>query len=281
MSETPAIGRHRTPGRHNPLTEIAGMVGRAGEHGVKATAVVAASGGLVAAFALPAQAATSTVTKATPQAAAFLAATTTAKAAQAPQAAPAAVVAAPAVVAPAAAAPVASETVGVVGVSATEKPAPPPPPPAPIVAQVSSAGSNAAPTNASSPAAVASAVAPAVAANVPASVGGGVLGVAAAYSGIWYVYGGSTPAGFDCSGFTQFVFGQAGVSIPRTATAQMFATTRVSNPQPGDLVFFGDASYAYHVGIYAGNGMMYDSPRTGATSGLHAIWSSQVIYGRV
>ena len=247
------------------------MVGRAGEHGVKATAVVAASGGLVAAFALPAQAATGTATKATPQTAAFLAAQSAARTA-AVKAAPAAVSSVPSVVAPAADAPVALATVGVSGVSAVEKPAPPPTPPAPVVDAASRSTARAA-----DPAA-----APAPAVNVPASVGGGVLGIAAAYSGIWYVYGGSTPAGFDCSGYTQYVFAQAGISIPRTATAQMFATTRVSDPQPGDLIFFGGASgYAYHVGIYAGGGMMYDSPRTGATSGLHSIWSSDVVYGRV
>jgi cell wall-associated NlpC family hydrolase len=52
----------------------------------------------------------------------------------------------------------------------------------------------------------------------------------------------------------------------------------VSNPQPGDLVFFG--SPAYHVGIYAGNGMMWDSPRSGKAVALRSIWSSNVTYGR-
>ncbi|GMA20678.1 hypothetical protein GCM10025862_26990 [Arsenicicoccus piscis] len=105
-----------------------------------------------------------------------------------------------------------------------------------------------------------------------------MLGVAAGLSGIYYSWGGTTPAGFDCSGFTSYVYRQLGVSLPRTAAAQQAALTPVSNPQPGDLVFFG--SPAYHVGIYAGNGMMYDSPRTGRTTGLHAIWSSNVSYGR-
>ena len=52
----------------------------------------------------------------------------------------------------------------------------------------------------------------------------------------------------------------------------------MSNPQPGDLVFFG--SPAYHVGIYAGNGMMWDSPRSGKAVALRSIWSSSVTYGR-
>ena len=94
-----------------------------------------------------------------------------------------------------------------------------------------------------------------------------------------YVAGGSTPAGFDCSGYTQFVFGQAGKSIPRTASGQQAAATPVSNPQPGDLVFFG--SPAYHVGIYAGNGMMYDSGRPGLPTQLRSVFSGVSGYGRL
>lgn len=120
--------------------------------------------------------------------------------------------------------------------------------------------------------------APAAAPAAPAPTGG-VLSVAAAYTGIMYVYGGSTPAGFDCSGYTQYVFNQAGISLPRTAAAQQAAATPVSNPQPGDLVFFGYP--AYHVGIYAGNGMMYDSGRPGIPSQLRAVFSGVSGYGRV
>lgn len=105
----------------------------------------------------------------------------------------------------------------------------------------------------------------------------GVLGIASSLSGIPYSWGGTSPAGFDCSGFTQYVFRQAGISLPRTAGAQRAASRSVSNPQPGDLVFFG----TWHVGIFAGNGMMYDSPTSGQTTGLHRIWSSAVSYGRV
>jgi peptidoglycan DL-endopeptidase CwlO len=108
---------------------------------------------------------------------------------------------------------------------------------------------------------------------------GGILSIAAAYTGIYYVYGGATPAGFDCSGYTQYVFGQAGISLPRTAAAQQAAATPVSNPQPGDLVFFGYP--AYHVGIYAGNGMMYDSGKPGIPSQLRAVFGGVSGYGRV
>jgi len=106
-----------------------------------------------------------------------------------------------------------------------------------------------------------------------------VLGIAASLAGIYYIYGGTTTAGFDCSGFTQYVFGKVGISLPRTAEQQRQFTTPVTNPQPGDLVFFG--APASHMGIYAGNGMMWDSPRTGRAVSLRSIYSSTVTYGRV
>lgn len=112
---------------------------------------------------------------------------------------------------------------------------------------------------------------------VPAPRSGGVLGIAASLAGISYVYGGTTTAGFDCSGYTQYVFNKLGISLPRTAEAQRQATTRVSMPQIGDLVFFG--SPAYHVGIYAGNGKMWDSPHTGSAVGLRSIYAG-ASYGR-
>ena len=114
---------------------------------------------------------------------------------------------------------------------------------------------------------------------VPAPRSAGVLGIAASLVGIYYVYGGTTTAGFDCSGFTQYIFDKVGISLPRTAEQQRQFATPVSNPQPGDLVFFGVP--AYHMGIYAGNGMMYDSPRTGLATALRSIYSSNVTYGRV
>src|SRR4051794_12953441 len=95
--------------------------------------------------------------------------------------------------------------------------------------------------------------------------GSSVLAVAARYVGTPYVYGGTTPRGFDCSGFTGYVYRQLGMHLPRTANQQMHATHRVSrsHARPGDLVFFVSGGHAYHVGIYAGGGKMYDSPRTG------------------
>ena len=78
------------------------------------------------------------------------------------------------------------------------------------------------------------------AAPAPAANNGSLLGIAHSLKGVRYVYGGSTTAGFDCSGFTRHVFQQAGRSIPRSAAAQYSATSRVSRDQaqPGDLIFF-------------------------------------------
>ncbi len=93
-----------------------------------------------------------------------------------------------------------------------------------------------------------------------------VLNYAEQFLGVPYVYGGSTPSGFDCSGFTSYVFKNTVGSIPRVAQAQFDATTRVSkdNLLPGDLVFFGSSSYSIsHVGIYVGNNQFIHAPYTG------------------
>ena len=90
-----------------------------------------------------------------------------------------------------------------------------------------------------------------------------VVAYALKFLGTRYVWGGSTPSGFDCSGFTQYVYAHFGISIPRTSTAQSKFGDSVSrgNLQPGDLVFFG--SPVHHVGIYVGNNMFIEAPRTG------------------
>ena len=93
-----------------------------------------------------------------------------------------------------------------------------------------------------------------------------VLDYAAKFLGVPYVYGGSTPSGFDCSGFTSYVYTNTVCSIERVAQAQFDTTTRVSRDEllPGDLVFFGSSAYSIsHVGIYVGDGQFIHAPHTG------------------
>ena len=82
-----------------------------------------------------------------------------------------------------------------------------------------------------------------------------LVDLALTFLGVPYVYGGSSPSGFDCSGFTQYCARQVGITIKRTATAQLSNGTKVSRDQlkPGDLVFFGYGNTATHVGIYIGD----------------------------
>jgi cell wall-associated NlpC family hydrolase len=118
---------------------------------------------------------------------------------------------------------------------------------------------------------------------VKSTVRSGVTAIAARYVGVPYVYGGTTPRGFDCSGFVQYVYRQSGISLPRTADQQMRAGRQISRSQarPGDLVAFVSGGSAYHVAIYAGGGMMYDAPHTGSSVGRRAIYSASVVFVRV
>jgi peptidoglycan DL-endopeptidase CwlO len=86
------------------------------------------------------------------------------------------------------------------------------------------------------------------------------------YLGIPYVWGGASPSrGFDCSGLVLYVYAKFGVSFLHGATLQARQGTPVplSRMQPADLVFFGDASFYSHVGIFIGNGLFIEAPHTG------------------
>ncbi|MST33199.1 NlpC/P60 family protein, partial [Acidimicrobiaceae bacterium USS-CC1] len=101
--------------------------------------------------------------------------------------------------------------------------------------------------------------------------------------GVPYLWGGTGAGGFDCSGLTQYVWGKAGVSIPRVAAAQYAWTDPVPLSQltPGDLVFYGHG-YIHHVGIYIGDGLMINAPYTGTVVQVSSIWWSDLAgFGRV
>jgi cell wall-associated NlpC family hydrolase len=115
----------------------------------------------------------------------------------------------------------------------------------------------------------------------PPSQYGGVVGIAMQYLGIPYRWGGSSPStGFDCSGFTMYVFAQVGVSLPHNAAMQYGYGSAVSRSelQPGDLVFFNGLG---HVGIYIGGNQFIHSPHTGDVVKISSItgWYEDTWYG--
>jgi cell wall-associated NlpC family hydrolase len=106
---------------------------------------------------------------------------------------------------------------------------------------------------------------PSVTSSVPGAASGGRLDVvqeAMRYLGTPYQWGGSGPGGFDCSGFTSYVYSRFGKQLPHYTGAQYSAGPRVaeSNLEPGDLVFFNGVG---HEGIYIGGGKFIHAPHTG------------------
>lgn len=110
------------------------------------------------------------------------------------------------------------------------------------------------------------------------SSGGGqaLVDSAMKYLGVPYVWGGTSPSGFDCSGLVQYVCNAHGISVPRVAASQRNAGQYVSreNLQPGDLVFFSNGGGVSHVGIYCGNGNMIHAPQTGDVVKVSSIETS-------
>jgi cell wall-associated NlpC family hydrolase len=277
--------RHRAPRRPvTPLNDLAAAA--TGSFAVvgRRTAVAAASAGLVVStFAAPAGAAPGAEAAAGSTRPAVDTSALTASARAALATAPVVTVAADA-----------QWTFDVPAVSVVKDP-PPPPPPAPVVVEkkkkttsapaaapartAPAASRSASTTRAAAPAPAPAAEAPAPAASVPASAKGNAIAeIATRYVGVPYVSGGSTPAGFDCSGFTSYVFAQVGISLPRTSSAQRNVGTVVSRAEAraGDLIWSPG-----HISIYLGDGMQVDAPRPGKTIQIRSIWQSNPTFIRV
>jgi peptidoglycan DL-endopeptidase CwlO len=108
----------------------------------------------------------------------------------------------------------------------------------------------------------------------------GVVGIAMRYLGVPYVWGGSSPSGFDCSGLVAYVYAQVGVSLPHYTGAQWNVGVPVSRSdlQPGDLVFFDGLG---HVGIYIGGNAFIHAPHTGDVVKISSIsgWYADTYVG--
>lgn len=135
------------------------------------------------------------------------------------------------------------------------------------------------------PPAKAATVQPAGTAAAPVAASGkGAIAVAEArkHLGKMYVYGGSGPDNFDCSGLTSYAWRAAGVSLSHSAYDQWFETTRVSvnNVIPGDLLFFGDngVESIHHVAMYVGDGNMIEASQTGTPVRIRG-WRSVDLVG--
>jgi cell wall-associated NlpC family hydrolase len=110
-----------------------------------------------------------------------------------------------------------------------------------------------------------------------------IIAYASNFLGTPYLWGGTSPStGFDCSGFTQYVYRHFGISLGRTTYDQINDGVQVSrdNLQPGDLVFFGSSGSPSHMGIYVGDNTYIHSPRTGDVIKVSSMTRKDYITGR-
>lgn len=118
-----------------------------------------------------------------------------------------------------------------------------------------------------------------------------LVSAASKLKGVPYRYAGSSPkTGFDCSGYTAYVFNKLGIELPRSSGAIRNVAKKISKDklQKGDLVFWHSSSgRVFHVGIYAGGGKAWHAPRPGRSVTMQSIWlaggrqTSYVTYGRI
>jgi len=92
-----------------------------------------------------------------------------------------------------------------------------------------------------------------------------IVAIAQRYFGVPYVWGGASPSGFDCSGLTMYCYAQIGIQMSHGATDQQRQSVPVplSDLRPGDLIFFGNASFSHHVAIFVGGTTCIEAPHTG------------------
>src|SRR5437763_5884177 len=115
-----------------------------------------------------------------------------------------------------------------------------------------------------------------------ASIGAAAARYALRFRGVPYVWGGSSPAGFDCSGFTRYVYAHFHIDLPHSSYAQWTSGRHIrrSRLRPGDLVFFGLG----HVGLWTGHGGFIHAPQTGqvvSTTALSGSWYADTYTGAV
>lgn len=113
---------------------------------------------------------------------------------------------------------------------------------------------------------------------------GSLIEKAKSFLGTPYVWGGSQPLGFDCSGFVQYVYKQFGVNLPRVSYQQAQAGQRVAikDLQPGDLVAWDNSSRnggADHISIYIGDGKVIHAPKPGDRVKISPLWNTGQAWG--